>query len=160
MPKWWGIGSTVLELWRIWPRQAQLLKERGPRSNYSNWAPPTESAAVSSTLMVTGSIERECVKMLVDTGSAVTILREDTWKRAQESHQLQLHPPVCSVVAATNGEDLDLLGQSEVTLGIRGLAEKHMILIANELPVNKRMRLSLSVVRKQAPIRRCALNRE
>ena len=122
----------MLELWRIWPRQAQLLKERGPRSNYSNWAPPTESAAVSSTLMVTGSIERECVKMLVDTGSAVTILRESTWKRAWESRQLQLHPPVRSVIDA-NGEDLDLLGQSEVTLGIGGLMEKHMIIVANGL---------------------------
>ena len=82
--------------------------------------------------MVTGSIERECVKMLVDTGSAVTILRESTWKRAWESRQLQLHPPVRSVIDA-NGEDLDLLGQSEVTLGIGGLMEKHMIIVANGL---------------------------
>ena len=108
-------------------------KRGGPRSNYyGKQTPPTESAAVSSTLMVTGSVEGECVKMLVDTGSAVTILREDTWKRARESHQLQLLPPVRSVVAA-NGEDLDLLGQSEVTLGIGGLVEKHMILVANGL---------------------------
>ena len=106
-------------------------KRGGPRSSYCNWAPPTESAAVSSTLMVTGSIEGECMKMLIDTRSAVTILREDTWKRAWESCQLQLHPPVHSVVSA-NGEDLDLLGQSEVTLGI-GLAEKHLILVANGL---------------------------
>ena len=45
---------------------------------------------MSSTLMVTGLIEGECVKTLTDTGSAVTILRENVWRRAQESlsHQL------------------------------------------------------------------------
>ena len=34
---------------------------------------------------------------------------------------------------SANGEDLDLLGQSEVTLRIGGLVEKHMILVANGL---------------------------
>ena len=72
------------------------------------------------------------MKMLVDTGSAVTTQREDSWKRDRESRQLQLHLPVHSVVAA-NGENLDLLGQSEVTLRIGGLVEKYMILVANGL---------------------------
>ena len=66
---------------------------------------------MNSSLMVTGSIEGECVKMLVDTGSAVTILREDTWKRDQESRQLQLHLPVHSVVAANGGEAHDSCSQ-------------------------------------------------
>ena len=105
-------------------------KKGGPRSNYySKWTPPTESTAVNSTLMVTGSIEGECMKILVGTGCTVTILREDTWKRARETRQLQLHLPVRSLVAA-NGEDLDLLDQSEV---LGGSVEKHMILVANGL---------------------------
>ena len=37
---------------------------------------------------------------------------KDIWKRAWENRQLQIHLLVGSVVAA-NGEDLDLLGQSE-----------------------------------------------
>ena len=105
--------------------------KRGGPSYGNRRAPPTESAAVSS-LMVTGLIEGECVEMLIDTGSAVIIIREDVWRRSQESHQLQLQLPIRSVVAA-NGEELDLLGQSEVTLGIGGLAVKHLVLVAKGL---------------------------
>ena len=50
----------------------------------------TESAAVSSALMISGIIEGECVQMLIDTVSAVTILREDVWRRSHESCQLSL----------------------------------------------------------------------
>ena len=72
------------------------------------------------------------MKMLIDTGSAVTLQREDVWRRLQESNQHQLQLPIRSVVAA-NGDQLDLLGQSEVTLGIGGLAEKHLVLVAKRL---------------------------
>lgn len=82
--------------------------------------------------MITGMTEKNYVQMLVDTGSAVTILREVMWRRPQEFCHLHLEAPTRSVDAA-NGEELSLLGQSEVSMSIRGLTRKHTVLVAKGL---------------------------
>ena len=48
--------------------------------------------------------------MLIDTGSAVSLVREDVWREATELPVDLLTPPVRPIVAA-NGGELDLLGQ-------------------------------------------------
>ena len=92
----------------------------------------TETAAMSSTVMVTGMVVGRQTRMLVDTGSVVTILREDVWRESQEPNQCTPIPPFRPVVTA-NGQELDLLGQSEVLIHVGGLREKHTALIAKGL---------------------------
>eukprot|EP00731_Ephydatia_muelleri_P005922 Em0003g170a len=52
--------------------------------------------------------------MLVDTGSSVTILHENIWKKAVKGKK-ELKQATCPVMAV-NGESLPLCGQAEVTL--------------------------------------------
>ena len=51
------------------------------RSRYSQGRrPASETAAVGSMVTVTGLVAGRQTKMLVDTGSAVTIVKEDVWR--------------------------------------------------------------------------------
>ena len=103
-----------------------------PGSVYHRRNPVTDAAAVSSTLLVTGLVAGRQTNMLVDTGSGVTILREDVWKESQQEERGPLTPPFCPVVAA-NGQELDLLGRSEVMVSVGGLSESHSVLVAKGL---------------------------
>ena len=51
------------------------------------------------------------------------------WKQSQPKHRGPLSSPFCPVVAA-NGQELDLLGQSEVEVNIGGLSVRHTALVA------------------------------
>ena len=62
------------------------------------------------------------VKILIDTGSAVTLVREDVWKKVQQSPKT-MKAPVHSVVAA-NGDKLELEGQGEVSTTILTLINR------------------------------------
>ena len=71
--------------------------------------------------------------MLVDTGSAVSLVREDVWRKAHPGAcDNQLEHADCPVVAA-NGEPLDLLGRTSVLLTIGGVQQDHPVLIARQL---------------------------
>ena len=50
--------------------------------------------------MVEGSIEGRVTRMLVDTGSAVTLVREDVVRDVKFGNSLKLEVPANSVVAA------------------------------------------------------------
>ncbi len=62
-----------------------------------------DSAAVESAVSVVGQIEGHLTKVLVDTGSAVTIVSEEMWKGATGNQQLE---EVSRSVVAANGEQL------------------------------------------------------
>ena len=68
--------------------------------------------------------------MLVDTGSAVTILREDVWKEAVDAQHLE--PPLSPVVAA-NGEKLDVRGRSNVILQVGGIHTHYPVLVVRNV---------------------------
>ena len=52
-------------------------------------------AAVSSTLMVIGSVAGRNTKLLLDTGSAVTLIREEVWKELKVKNRgYSLEAPV------------------------------------------------------------------
>ena len=85
-----------------------------------------ESAAVSSALMVRGVIGGRPTKMLVDSGSAVILIREDVWEGINTGQALET--PVCTVVAA-NGEKLKLVGQCNLPVQVGGLSHDHPFLI-------------------------------
>lgn len=82
--------------------------------------------------MVTGLVPGRQTRMLVDTGSAVTIVREDVWRETMQSDWGQLAAPLHPTVAA-NGQELDLRGQSEVMICVGGLAKRHTVLVARGL---------------------------
>ena len=84
-----------------------------------------------STLLVTGLVAGHRTNMLVDTGSGVTIVREDVWKESRQEECGPLTPPFCPVVAA-NGQELDLLGRSELVVSVGGLSG-HSVLVARGL---------------------------
>lgn len=91
---------------------------------------PAQTSAVSSMLLVEGQIEGQPLKMLVDTGSAVTLVREDVLKGTQLKPILTL--PANGVVAA-NGSRLDISGQCVLKIRIGSLLEEHAVLIARSL---------------------------
>ena len=87
------------------------------------------NSAVESTLAVEGLVGSRVTRMLVDTGSAVTILREEVWKGAGSPPIEALHRPV----VAANGEELRLLGQTRVTITLGEFKIDHQVLVAREL---------------------------
>ena len=68
--------------------------------------------------------------MLVDTGSAVTLVKKDIWDRA--SSDSKLSAPDSPVVAA-NGEELDIMGKMVVLLEVGGLQMEFPVLVARTL---------------------------
>ena len=66
--------------------------------------------ANEAAVFVEGCVGTRLTKMLVDTGSAVTILRELVCVEAVDTQHLE--PPVI----AGNGEKLDVRGRSKVSL--------------------------------------------
>ena len=87
---------------------------------------PSESAAVSAALFIYGYLEGRPTKILVDTGSAVTIIRRDIW---DEIGQKQLETPLRAVFAA-NGDEINLSGQGDVCIRVGDLSVKHNVLVA------------------------------
>ena len=88
--------------------------------------------APNSALVVVGKLGDRCTRMLIDTGSAVSLVREDVWKEATELPVDLLTPPVRPIVAA-NGGELDLLGQDELQLQVGDLQVQFPVLIARDL---------------------------
>ena len=108
----------MLILWQAW-------------SYYTKLKTSVETAAVGSCLSVDGKLGKLVVKILIDTGSAVTLVREDVWKMVQQSPKTT-KATVHTVVAA-NGEKLELVGQGEVSIAIGGVTRRHMVLVMKHL---------------------------
>ena len=80
-----------------------------------------------------GSIAGLATCMLVDTGSAVLLVRGDVWKEAHPgARDDQLEHADCPIVVA-NSELLDLLGRISVLLTVGGVQQDHPVLIARQL---------------------------
>ncbi len=84
-------------------------REGRPEGTQRNYRAIT--ATKNSSLVIEGLIEDRPTTMLIDSGSAVTILRADVWKAASTKSSNQLDPPGSPVVVA-NGEDLSVLGRA------------------------------------------------
>jgi hypothetical protein len=70
--------------------------------------------------------------MLIDTGSPVSLVREDVWKEASPSSGDCLTPPAQRIVTA-NGGEMDLLGQGKLPLQVGGIHGQLSALIVKEL---------------------------
>ena len=91
---------------------------------------PSGSMATEAAIAVEGCIGKRPTKLLVDTGSAVTILREDVWKEAVDIRNLE--PPLSPVVAA-NGEQLEICGRSKVSLQVGSTHACYPVLVARNI---------------------------
>ena len=83
----------------------------------------------SSSFFVFGYIAGHHTKMLVDTGSAVTIVRENVWEEAGCD---SLESPVRKLVTA-NGQEMELAGQGEEEMKIGDLTIRHVVLVTETL---------------------------
>jgi len=86
--------------------------------------------ATNTTVAVEGTVGERTTRILVDTGSAVTIVREDVWNEAVDSQQLE---PTTSPVIAANGEPLELQGRGDVTFRLGGIPARHPVLVASNV---------------------------
>ena len=86
--------------------------------------------ATEAAVLVEGLIGMRPTEMLVDTGSAVTILREDVWKKAVDDQHLEAPP---SPVVAANGEKLNVRGRSSVSLQVGGICTCYPVLVVQNI---------------------------
>ena len=68
----------------------------------------------------------------MDTGSAVTLVREDVWRDAKSGSAVQLESPVHTVVAA-NGGKLNITGQCTIKIAVGPLSKDYVVLMAKNL---------------------------
>ena len=123
-------GSAAITCWNC--RERGHVRCNCPHKRNGRKKGPWQISAVSSTLMVEGSIEGRVTRMLVDTGSAVTLLREDAVRDVKFGNSLKLEVPANSVVAA-NGEKLDISGQCTMSIKVGALSYQHLVLVAENL---------------------------
>ncbi|XP_065909335.1 uncharacterized protein [Dysidea avara] len=74
----------------------------------------------SMSFSVTATINGSAVVFLVDSGSALTILRKDTWEKCKESGQ-NLRPWNQKRLVGAEGSQLRVFGSAEVTVDIQGV---------------------------------------
>ena len=94
----------------------------------SSWS----TIASNPTLVMVGKLGNRNTRMLVDTGSAVSLIREDVWRDIAQSSMDHLTQPARPIVAA-NGEKLDLIGGTELRLSVGDLDVPLSVFIAKEL---------------------------
>ncbi|KAL5509723.1 hypothetical protein EMCRGX_G005141 [Ephydatia muelleri] len=123
-------GSAAITCWNC--REQGHIRRNCPHKRSGRKKAPWQISAVSSTLMVEGSIEGRVTRMLVDTGSAVTLVREDVVRDVKFGNSLKLEVPANSVVAA-NGKKLDISGQCTMSIKVGALSQQHLVLVARNL---------------------------
>ena len=84
------------------------------RFEHSAYASP----ACLSGFRLTGSLNGIAVSMLVDTGSAATLLRLDVWEQIVTRNPLPLTPCPSLRLLGAGGEPLTVHGRSQITLGL------------------------------------------
>ena len=85
-----------------------------------------------STLMIKVSIEGCITGMLVNTCSAVTLVREEVWMEAKSGGACQFESPV-HIVVAENGGKLNITGQYTLQIAVGPLSNDHVVSVAKNL---------------------------
>ena len=80
-------------------------------------------------MYVTGAVNSVATAILVDTGSAVTILHKDLWEQsARSALEASLSP-----VTVANGQPLPILGLGTVRICIADVEFVHQAMIADDV---------------------------
>ena len=91
----------------------------------------TSAFNCNSVLVVDGYVGDRLTHMLIDTGSDVSIIREDVWKSISKDDHL--HSTSGQPVTVANGGELHVLGQAKVILQVGDMRDDFTCLIAREL---------------------------
>ena len=89
-------------------------------------------ATNNSMLVVDGHVGGRPTHMLIDTGSDVSIVREDVWETICKD-DCHLHSIPGAPVIAANGGELHVLGQAKITIHVEGVEDYFTCLVAREL---------------------------
>ena len=89
-----------------------------------------ESVNAWSTIFTDGEIGGEPLSMLVDTGSAVTLIHSRVWKKLQPKYGCLEEAPR---VVAANGLPLKILGQVLVDVRVASVHASHRVLVADDI---------------------------
>ena len=74
------------------------------------------------------------MKMLLDTGSAVTLIRQDVWEEVTNlDNTTSLEKFIALLYSCYNGDRLNTLGQVVLPIHIGGLVELFPVLVACQL---------------------------
>ncbi len=88
------------------------------------------SSVLHGAVFVAGSVNKVNTPILVDSGSAVTILRRDLWERGEKPGMQKLGK-VSGPVVVANGDPLHIIGTSEADILFAGKTFKLRVLIAD-----------------------------
>ena len=88
------------------------------------------TSAVACTLILQGRVEGRPTRMLVDTGSSVTLVHEKVWNDISQDRKLST--PQCPVMAV-NGDSLRLCGQIDLALTVGKHVRTHTVLVVREM---------------------------
>ena len=81
---------------------------------------------------MTGTVNDVQTAILVDTGSAVTILHRDLWEQGSRGMYVELKAVLSPVIVA-NGQPLHILGLATVRIRIAGVDFVHQVLITEDV---------------------------
>ena len=93
------------------------------------------SAAIQSAVYATGLVDHSLTAMLVDTGSAVTLVHSRLWLKSGNREMSDLEPSTEKIVAA-NGQPLRILGSAVLRIRIAGIDKEHKVLITDDVSQN------------------------
>ena len=105
---------------------------RGPQNKLATTSVPESTKDVQKpSVVVQGRVDGVSTKMLVDTGSMVTLVRKDLWEEASGESR-SLRPPSRSIVTA-NGKALEIMGQVDICLSIGDFSCVFLVLVSEKL---------------------------
>ena len=127
-------APELLEVWRIGPLHAQLSVGKRAATGATGQSPAASqlkthnldkekvrrtifSAAAQGAVYATGRVNEVKTPVLIDTGSAVTIIHRKLWERGKKKGSPELRKLSEAVVVA-NGEPLQIIGAAEVVIQV------------------------------------------
>eukprot|EP00731_Ephydatia_muelleri_P013103 Em0007g413a len=102
------------------------------KGKYGNRGPEA-ALAISSSIIIWGKVSGRPTKMQLDTGSAVTLIRQDVWEEITSCRELYQLDKAHRPIVVANGDRLDTLGQVVLPLHIGGIVEPFPVLVACQL---------------------------
>ena len=89
-----------------------------------------EVRSISAAVFVEGHLNHFGVRILIDSGAAVSLVRDDVWKVISPGRELQ---PYSVLLQGATGEAIHVLGTCEITVHLGRKAFKHTLLVVTGL---------------------------
>ena len=109
---------------------AQETSELSINSKVENSFSSIHSVSSDTAVYAPGLVGGEPVDMLIDTGSAVTLVHQRVLNRSQKNFKLSF---VGEPVVSANGQPLDIKGKCELHICVNGVDVVHSVLVATDV---------------------------